>query len=295
MSTDQEQFDEAVNDRAEELYADEQLVAEWLADVADEDDVAEFARAAFLHLGNLPSGENRQARYGVLLRRLLRQYANWCEERARERLLREAREADAAAADGRVRPQARGGDVIMIITTLRKIRAAHPCGLGGDRLLRSLGKTTADDEPLSLEAVLDSNGVNDAIWCLRAVGDVDRQARLFAVACARRVQHLMTDERSLDALEVAERYAMGGASDDELAAARAAAAAAVADAAAAAAAVAAVAAAVAAVAAAAAVAAVAAAAAAAAVAARAVTNAGDERAWQAEEFRRLCRREGRYA
>lgn len=84
MSTDQEQFDEAVNDRAEELYADEQLVAEWLADVADEDDVAEFARAAFLHLGNLPSGENRQARYGVLLRRLLRQYANWCEERARE-------------------------------------------------------------------------------------------------------------------------------------------------------------------------------------------------------------------
>lgn len=183
----------------------------------------------------------------------------------------------------------------MIITTLRGIRAAHPCGLGWERLLRSLGKTTADDEPLSLEAVLDSNGVKDAIWCLRTVEGVDRQARLFAVACARRVQHLMTDERSLDALEVAERYAMGGASDDELAAARAAAAGAtyaafdfaVADDG--------VAAYVAALAAIFAADAVVAAAYVAALAADAAADVGDERAWQAEEFRRLCRREGRYA
>ena len=54
-------------------------------------------------------------------------------------------------------------------------------------------------------------------------GLTDSQLRLFAVRCARRVQHLMTDPRSLAALDVAERYARGEATDAELAAARAAA------------------------------------------------------------------------
>ena len=47
----------------------------------------------------------------------------------------------------------------------------------------------------------------------------DKQLRLFAVRCARRVQHLMTDPRSVAALDVAERYANGEAKDDELSAA----------------------------------------------------------------------------
>ena len=46
---------------------------------------------------------------------------------------------------------------------------------------------------------------------------------MFAAWCARQVQHLMTDKRSLDALDVAERYANGLATDEELAAVRAAA------------------------------------------------------------------------
>ena len=45
-------------------------------------------------------------------------------------------------------------------------------------------------------------------------------ARLFAVECAAEVAHLMTDKRSLDALEVAYRHALGDATDAELAAAR---------------------------------------------------------------------------
>ena len=45
-------------------------------------------------------------------------------------------------------------------------------------------------------------------------------ARLFAVECAAEVAHRMPDARSLDALEVAYRHAVGDATDAELAAAR---------------------------------------------------------------------------
>ena len=90
MNDRQEQFDEAVHNLADELYYNETLSAEWLTDVADEDDVFDLAREAFVWLGGKPSGELPQDRIGILLRRLLRQYANWCEERAREQLLREA-------------------------------------------------------------------------------------------------------------------------------------------------------------------------------------------------------------
>ena len=104
-------------------------------------------------------------------------------------------------------------------TTLNKIREHSPCKSGWEKLLTYLGKTKADDEPLSLVTILDSNGLDDALWCLRAVEGKDREVRLFAVWCARQVQHLLKDKRSLDALDVAERYANGQATDAELAAA----------------------------------------------------------------------------
>jgi hypothetical protein len=48
----------------------------------------------------------------------------------------------------------------------------------------------------------------------------DRELRKFEVWCARQVQHLMTDARSVAALDVVERHAEGLATDEELHAAR---------------------------------------------------------------------------
>ena len=44
----------------------------------------------------------------------------------------------------------------------------------------------------------------------------DRELRLIAVKCARQVQHLMKDGRSINALDVAERFANGEATQEEL-------------------------------------------------------------------------------
>ena len=108
-------------------------------------------------------------------------------------------------------------------TTLHKIRAQSPCEEGWKKLLQHLRKTKADDAPLHLRTILDSNGIDDTLWCLRAVEGESRVMRLYALWCARQTQYLMTDQRSLDALNVVERHANGSATDEELAAARAAA------------------------------------------------------------------------
>ena len=105
-------------------------------------------------------------------------------------------------------------------TTLNEIRRHGPCDSGWKKLLRNLGKRAADDEPLAITTILDSNGIDDALWCLRAVDGYQREMRLYAVDCARSVQHLMTDKRSIAALDVAERHADGLATDTELDAAR---------------------------------------------------------------------------
>jgi hypothetical protein len=110
-------------------------------------------------------------------------------------------------------------------TTLNRIRQHSPCTEGWSKLLAHLGKTKADDEPLSIAAIVESNDLNDALWCLRSVEGHDKEIRLYAVWCARKVQHLMTDSRSLEALDIAEAYAHVAATDAD--AARAAARAAV--------------------------------------------------------------------
>ena len=112
----------------------------------------------------------------------------------------------------------------MITITLNKIRAHSPCEDGWKKLLKSKGGTDADySAEFPLSDVLDSNDLADTLWCLRCLPKHNNLWRLYAVWCARQVQHLMKDQRSIDALDVAERRARGLATDAELAAAWAAA------------------------------------------------------------------------
>ena len=113
--------------------------------------------------------------------------------------------------------------------TLPALRKKGACLAGYNKLVRALQGVEfsskdeeretyirfAHKEPVTLEAILANNGLDDALWALRCVPEVDRDAYLFAVWCARQVQHLMTDPRSLNALDVAEAFANGNATEAE--------------------------------------------------------------------------------
>ena len=79
---------------------------------------------------------------------------------------------------------------MMATTTLNAIRAHLPCEDGWVKLLAHLGKTAPDDAPLTLAIILASNGIDDAIWCLRASDAPDADILHFARLCALDVAHL---------------------------------------------------------------------------------------------------------
>lgn len=108
----------------------------------------------------------------------------------------------------------------MITTTLAKIREHGPCASGWRKLLAHLGKTKADDEPLALLTILDSNGLDDAIWSFRTLPEHSATWRHYTVDCVERVKHLIKDPRSLEALRVARLHADGLVTDEQLEQAR---------------------------------------------------------------------------
>ena len=110
-----------------------------------------------------------------------------------------------------------------IYTTLNQIKQHNPCAEGWAKLLRFLSKTEADDEPLNLLTILESNGVEDCIWAFRTTEDYPIY-RLIAADFAESVLHLFeekypNDDRPRKAIQAARDYANGLIGSDELAAA----------------------------------------------------------------------------
>lgn len=89
-----------------------------------------------------------------------------------------------------------------------------------ERALAATGKNTPDDEPITYQQIVESVGFDDALWCCRAEPQHSKLWRLYAVWCAKPVQHLLIDGSSFRALKVAEQYANGDATDGDLTAAR---------------------------------------------------------------------------
>ena len=92
-------------------------------------------------------------------------------------------------------------------TTLNIIRAARPCNKGWTKLLKGLGKTAADDEPLPLMTILDINGLDDALWCIDADPALERIKRHYQAWCAEQVLHLFEAEHPGD-MRVRDQIAM---------------------------------------------------------------------------------------
>jgi hypothetical protein len=72
-------------------------------------------------------------------------------------------------------------------TTLAAIRAKSPCRAGWEKLLAALGKTKADDDPLHLLVILNSNGLDDTFWVLDMTGCDERLSRHISAWCAEQV------------------------------------------------------------------------------------------------------------
>lgn len=116
----------------------------------------------------------------------------------------------------------------MLTTSLSRIRTHSPCTDGWSTLLTALGKTEADDEPLAIEKILETNGIDDALWALRAVDGHQGAMLLYACYCAKLVLPIFekkypNDKRPRQAIETTEQFAYGKATEEELEAASSAA------------------------------------------------------------------------
>src|SRR3990167_8105939 len=120
----------------------------------------------------------------------------------------------------------------MLHTTFSRLFGAGACTIGYRRLARSLGgiRVYGKDAPIPLSHIVESNGLQDALWCLRAVvpgeeAEALRVSRLLALECAERVlpvyeRQYPNDPRVRDCLAITHRFLTGDATKEELRLAR---------------------------------------------------------------------------
>lgn len=112
----------------------------------------------------------------------------------------------------------------MVHTSLNKIFLCNPSKELWDRLLARLGKFLPDDEPLNFHTIVCNIGLHSALWCCQSLPEFDKHWRLYAVWCARQLRHnqkhyskaMRGYELFVEVIEVAERYANGGATPEDL-------------------------------------------------------------------------------
>ena len=116
---------------------------------------------------------------------------------------------------------------VMPTTSFRLLHDAGACKERYRFLAKALGgiKAYGRDTPITLLQILNVNGLDDALWALRACPDSDTFARLLACDYAEHVLRIFEtqypdDDRPREAIAVSRRYARGEATDAELSAAR---------------------------------------------------------------------------
>ena len=125
----------------------------------------------------------------------------------------------------------------MLHTSLTLLKQHGACTSGYRKVIKYLGGAKAAHAYglIPLTVVLDSNGLDDALWCLRAVppeeeAERDVLARLYSCDCVEAILNLDAavgpDGKSEQLILVARRFALGLATRRKLNAARAACAAA---------------------------------------------------------------------
>jgi len=110
-----------------------------------------------------------------------------------------------------------------LTTTFKRLRAVPAC-TGRYKFLRAALKDTKDSEPINLLTILEINGLDDAMWALRATAEnCDVPARLMAADFAEQVLLIWqkySDNRRLElSIKAARDFAHGYITREELAAA----------------------------------------------------------------------------
>lgn len=117
---------------------------------------------------------------------------------------------------------------MFLTTTLQRLHDAHACQPRYKVLCMALGKDYPKDKPINILSILESNGLNDALWALQATEqNCDKPARLMAADFAEQVlpiwQKYSQDKRPELAIRATRDFAHGRITAQERAAADAAA------------------------------------------------------------------------